>query len=79
VNRLGVRLPAGAEKGFSTPPQSQTGSATHQSSYLMGTGLIPPDVKRLGREGDHKSPPGADVKNMWSHIQLLPTPSWRGV
>jgi hypothetical protein len=33
----------------------------------MGTGALSPEVKRLGREADHSSISGAEVKNAWSY------------
>jgi len=45
----------------------QTDSEVHSASYLMGTGVLTPGVKRPGREADHSPPSTAEVKPEWSY------------
>jgi hypothetical protein len=59
---VGVRFPAGTEDFF-LPHSVQTDSEVNPASYPMGTGAPSPEVKRPGREDDHSSPSGAEVKN----------------
>jgi hypothetical protein len=40
----------------------QTDSGTHLASYPVGTGALPPGVKRQGREADHSPSSSAEVK-----------------
>jgi hypothetical protein len=43
----------------------QTGSGAHPASYPMGTGALPPGVKRPKREADHSPPNSVEVKKTW--------------
>jgi hypothetical protein len=56
----------------------KTGSGAHPASYPVGTGALPPGVKRLGREADHSPPPIAEVKNGGAILLLPDTSSWHG-
>jgi hypothetical protein len=42
------------------------GSGACPVSYLLGTGILSPRVKRPGREVNHTPPSSAEVKNKWS-------------
>jgi hypothetical protein len=57
----------------------QTGSGVHPTSYLMGTRVISPGVKRPGREADHSPLASAKVKKCGSIHPLPHAPSWRSV
>jgi hypothetical protein len=46
-------------------------SGVHQISYLMGTGVSFPGVKRSGREDDHSPPSSTEVKNKWSYTSAV--------
>jgi hypothetical protein len=43
-----------------------------KSSYSMGTGDLPPGVKRLRREADHLPPTSAEIKNTWIYASNPP-------
>jgi hypothetical protein len=53
----------GRAKDFLLLHSVNTGSETHPASYTMGIGGPSPEVKRQGRETDHSSPSGTEVKN----------------
>jgi hypothetical protein len=55
------RFPAGTGK-FSLHHRVQNGSGAHPTSYPVGTRGLSLEVKRPGREVDHSSPSGAEVK-----------------
>jgi hypothetical protein len=38
----------------------------------MGTGALPPVVKRPGREVDHSPPASAEAKKMWIYTSIPP-------
>jgi hypothetical protein len=38
-------------------------SGAHLATFPIGTGDLPPEVKRQGREADHSPPSSAEVKN----------------
>jgi hypothetical protein len=69
---VGVPVPVGS-RIFSSP--YQTGLEVHPTSYPMGTGALPPGVKRQGREADHSPPASAEVKKICIH-PLPHTSSW---
>jgi hypothetical protein len=56
----------------------QTCCGAHPASYIMGTGLLPPGVKRPGREADHSHPSSTEVENGGGMSPLPHTSSWRG-
>jgi hypothetical protein len=74
---VGVRFTAGA-RGLYLLHSVQTGSGTHPVSYPMGTGSLPPGVKRPWLEVDHLPPSSAKDKNGGAIPPLPNTSSWRG-
>jgi hypothetical protein len=58
---IALRFSAGA-KNFSLLHCVQTGSGAHPASYLMGTRILPLDIKRPGRAADHSPPSSTEVK-----------------
>jgi len=50
----------------------QTGSGAHSACYRMGTYGSYPRSKRPGREADHSTPSGAEVKNPWNCASTIP-------
>jgi hypothetical protein len=57
----------------------QAGSGAHSASCRMGTGGPFPGAKAWqGRDADHSSPSGAEVKNEYELYLVFPqVPSWR--
>jgi hypothetical protein len=53
---------------------AQIGSGTHPASYPTRTGsaALSLEVKQPGREADHSTPSGAEVKNLWRYISTSP-------
>jgi hypothetical protein len=50
----------------------QTGSVAHTAFYSMGTGALPQDVKRPGREAEHLPPYSADINNFCRYSSTPP-------
>jgi hypothetical protein len=70
---MGLRFPAGANKGFSCLRHHvQARSGAHPSCYPMNTGALSPGIKRPGRETVHSPPSSAKINNAWSHTSTLP-------
>jgi len=46
--------------------QNGTGCGSHLVPCLVGTRVLSPGIKRLGREADYSPPSNAEVKNAWS-------------
>jgi hypothetical protein len=68
---FGSRL--GAGKGLSSlRHRVKSGSGAHPASYPTGTGALPLEVKRPGREADRSPPFITDVKNGWSYTSTRP-------
>jgi len=64
-----TRLWAG-RPGLHSRHRDQVDFGAHPVSYSMGTGDPFLGLKRPGRETDHSSPTGADVKNVWSYTSF---------
>jgi len=60
-----------SNRNFSLLPNVKTSPSDHPTCCLIGTGVIFPEVKRLGRQVDHSHHPTAGVKNEWNYN---PTP-----
>jgi hypothetical protein len=48
----------------------QTGSGTLPLSYPVGTGTLPPVVKRPRREADYSPSSSVEVENTWSYTSI---------
>jgi hypothetical protein len=55
----------------------QTVAGAHPASYPMGTGALPPGVKRPWREADISPPFSTKIKNGGAILPLTHTSSWR--
>ena len=49
-----------------------TSSGTNPAFCSTGKGEISSEVKKAGRKFDHKPPPSAEVKNLWSYTSTKP-------
>jgi len=56
--------------------QSTHASSGAQLASCTITGIIFSGVKQTGREVDHTTPSGAEVKNKWSHTSSPPVWVW---